>query len=232
MGFGNHLVRCHIQHGTAGKAQHHGQHGGRHRAQGKAHPNAHNLQQTDGQRNEERAHHAHASHQQRRNDDHTLGNVLQAQTQRNAPRSRLLLRARHADARRNALGQLVQSNGHDKEHHTTQACARSMAFRVEPRNMMQMGRKQVQHVKERRTAHHAQRHQPPHGRTALLKGGHNKPQRAGCQHDTGTIAQHRIIPFMRQLLDGKAQQGTQQSGGAQGRRTDPYIRHHIPYPFL
>lgn len=28
MGFGYHLVACHIEHGTAGEAQHHGEEGG------------------------------------------------------------------------------------------------------------------------------------------------------------------------------------------------------------
>ena len=51
-------------------------------------------------------------------------------------------------------------------------------------------------------------------------------QRGSCQHDSSTISQHGVVPFMRQLLDEESQNGTYNRGTAKPGNTNQYVCHN------
>jgi hypothetical protein len=90
--------------------------------------------------------------------------------------------------------------------------------------MMKMGSYQIQYIQKQGSCHYADYYQPP--KTGLFEGWHYQSQRGSCQHDSGTISQHGIIPFMGQLLDEESQNGTYNRGTAKPGSTNQYVCHN------
>ena len=93
---------------------------------------------------------------------------------------------------------------------------------------MKMGSYQIKHIQKQGSSHYSDYYQPP--KSGLFEGWHYQSQRGSRQHDSGTISQYDIVPFMRQLLDKESQNGTD-NGGTTKSWLNEIVQHYL-YTFV
>ena len=135
--FGNHLVAHYVEHGAAGEGEHRGQNMVVNRSQPVSDPNANHFKGCNRNGNHDGAELAHARNEQRGDNHHLFGNVLDGDSESHGP-SVVQVFGIEPDAGRNPFGEFVQGYRHHKKERLVELCVVLVFFGVKSGNGVQM----------------------------------------------------------------------------------------------
>ena len=191
VGLGNHFIADDIEHGAAGKGQGKGQHRGGDADSEEAHQGADDFHKTCGGGNQKGLLQTDAGREHGADDDHALGDVLQGNTTCDQECFRRIAGA-EAHTGCDALGQVVDGDGHDKQQHLTGMMAALMILNVRAHQPVQVGNQLIDERQGIR-AHENTGYGGDNAKAPpIFQRGQNQSQHRGCQHDTGSEGQDDV----------------------------------------
>lgn len=218
--FGNHLIADYIEHSAAGNSGDSGQECGREIADKEAYEDTHNLHHSDSEAHGDDFGVTNANHQQRSDDDHALGDILQCNRDGNRVGVADIGAVKN-DAGSEPLGEFVNSNGNDKEQHAVDAFI-ELAVRllvviavVDPGDVVEMRGDLVEHGDEEHAERHPDERLPTACGTSHLHGGYDEAYQRSGEHHSGAETEKNIVPAVRDFTHEQARGGAEQRGESQ-----------------
>ena len=198
VGFRDHFIADHIEHGAACKGQGKGENGLGYRYGKVTQEGAENFNHARAQGQQERPPGRNTCQQQRGNNDHPLRYVLQRNAYGNGQCGSMVAGTK-SYAGGNAFGEIVDSDGHHKEHNFRNVAVR-VGLRFHAGQLMQVRSETVQQMQASCTEKNAQ-HGNPY--VSPFQRWGNQSGKTGCQHDTGGKAKQCIIVAVGNIFNQK-----------------------------
>ena len=215
VGLGYHLVADDIEHGTTGEGEHAWEEYLAHDAEGIACPYTEDFKKADGEGDGDGAQTADTGEEQGGDDDHSLGHILQGDAEGDGQRRAAILDVGEAYAGGNALGELVEGDGHDEEEDAGETLVVAVLLGVEAGEHVEMRRDEVEDVEEECPDRGATHYEPPLTGGSHLGGGEDEAGDGRGEHDTGTEAEDGVVPAMGEGFDTETEDAANECGAAE-----------------
>ncbi len=160
MGFRNHLIAYHIEHGTTGHTQQRRKEHPGQTSQDETYPYSKHFQQRDSGRYGKRPAETHANHQQRRDNHHPFGYILQRDTYSNRIGIRKIVFVEHNPGS-HPFWKLMDGYCDNEHHYPVNGGVPFMLLDVKTGKMMKVRSEIVQHSDKRHSGCDTGNHLPP-----------------------------------------------------------------------
>ena len=229
--FGDHLVADNVEHRAAREGKCKGQDRARDAHSEVAYERTEHLYYSRQRGNKKGPFSAHSRGYHRRDDHHTLGDILQSDTARNSQRVGHVIRA-EADARGDTLGEIVYSYRDNEEQHLIDLCSLiGVRLLIHSRHLVQVRHELVYKIETKGSAEHSRHGYEYREFVSSLKRGNDKSHHRRAEHYSRRKRKNNIIEFMGRLLEQKAEYRADERGSANSKRSKQYLI-HTPSPFV